>query len=323
MSRRHAPTQSGRGAAYDAALAQVYRQVEEIRGFYIHAGIYVLIISGLWVLNGFTSREWWVQWPMLGWGIGVAGHGLGVFAGRSFFGAEWEQRKVAELMARENLRIVTTEKELMHAQLRLLQAQIEPHFLFNTLANVQSLIGREPARASTMLDHFISYLRESLAASRAQTGTLAQEAALLRHYLELIQIRMGERLAFTLDIPAALANQPLAPMLLQPLVENAIRHGLEPKVQGGRLLVAARRDGGHLVLTVQDDGLGFGAQPDSAGTGVGLAHTRERLAMLYDGAASLSVADAAPGTRVVLTLPLDATATATPPPSGFEPAPAP
>lgn len=116
---------SGLGAAYDAALAHARKQVQEIRGFYIHAAIYVLVITGLWVLNALTSREWWVQWPMVGWGIGVSVHGLTVFAGRSFFGPEWEARKVAELMARENLRLVTTEKELMHAQLRLLQAQID------------------------------------------------------------------------------------------------------------------------------------------------------------------------------------------------------
>ncbi|MCA0174950.1 MAG: 2TM domain-containing protein [Proteobacteria bacterium] len=291
-------------AAYDAALAHARKQVQEIRGFYTHAGIYVLVITGLWVLNALTGGEWWVQWPMVGWGIGVACHGFSVFAGRTFFGPEWEARKVAELMARENLRLVTTEKELMHAQLRLLQAQIEPHFLFNTLANVQSLIARQPREATAMLDHFITYLRESLAASRAQTGTLAQEFALLRHYLELIQIRMGPRLAFELDLPPDLAHQPLAPMLLQPLVENAIRHGLEPKVEGGRLTVQARRGDTQVHLTVADDGLGFGIHADSAGTGLGLAHTRERLAMLYDGRATLSVTDAQPGTRVTMTLPL-------------------
>lgn len=295
---------SGLDAAYDAALAHARKQVQEIRGFYTHAGVYVLVITGLWILNAMTGEGWWVQWPMLGWGIGVASHGLSVFAGRTFFGPEWEARKVAELMARENLRAVTTEKELMHAQLRLLQAQIEPHFLFNTLANVQSLIARQPRQATAMLDHFINYLRESLAASRAQTGTLAQEFGLLRHYLELIQIRMGPRLAFELDLPAELASLPLAPMLLQPLVENAVRHGLEPKVEGGRLTVVARRSDSQLHLVVTDNGLGFGLHADSAGTGLGLAHTRERLAMLYDGRATLTVTDAAPGTRVTLTLPL-------------------
>lgn len=301
MAQTLPPT--GRGAAYDAALALARKQVEEIRAFYIHAGIYTVVIGAMWIINA-MSGAWWVQWPMLGWGVGLAVHGLSTFAGRSFFGPAWQQRKVAELMARENLRLVTTEKELMHAQLRLLQAQIEPHFLFNTLANVHSLIAREPTQAATMLDHFIAYLRESLAASRAQTGTLAQEAALLSHYLSLIQIRMGARLAYTLDVPPELGRQPLAPMLLQPLVENAIRHGLEPKVEGGHLHVAARQEADALVLTVQDDGLGFGTHADSAGTGVGLSHTRERLAMLYDGRATLTVTDAQPGTCVTLTLPL-------------------
>jgi signal transduction histidine kinase len=292
------------GAAYETALAQARKQVQAMREFYLHAAIYAIVITGLWIFNALSSKFWWVQWPTFGWGIGLAVHGMTVFAGRSFFGAEWQQRKVAELMARENLRVVTSEKERVHAQLRLLQAQIEPHFLFNTLANVHSLIERRPAEASVMLDHFIAYLRESLAASRAQQGTLAQEFALLRHYLELVRIRMGRRLAFALDLPADLAHEPLAPMLLQPLVENSVRHGLEPKVEGGRVAVQARRDGAMLVIEVHDDGLGFGAQPDSAGTGVGLAHTRERLAVLYDGRATVEVTDAQPGTRVTLRLPL-------------------
>jgi LytS/YehU family sensor histidine kinase len=213
---------------------------------------------------------------------------------------------VAELVAREKLRIVSGEKQAVQAQLRLLQAQIEPHFLFNTLATVQSQIKRSPDRAFTMLDHLIGYLRQSLTASRAEQGTLAQEFDRLRHYLALLQIRMGDRLQVSLDLDPALAERPFAPMLLQPLVENAIRHGLEPKVEGGRLSVQAAviKAGERCCITITDTGLGFGANPDSAGTGLGLSHVRERLALLYDGHAELTVTDAMPGTCITIELPL-------------------
>jgi hypothetical protein len=134
---------------------------------------------------------------------------------------------------------------------------------------------------------------------------------LLRHYLELIKIRMGERLQFGFEVDPALEAAPLAPMLLQPLVENAIKHGLEPKVEGGRVDVRIAREsgvangaGGQMRLTVRDNGLGFGEHADSAGTGVGLANLRERLAVLYDGRATLTVADASPGTEITIRVPM-------------------
>jgi sensor histidine kinase YesM len=150
-------------------------------------------------------------------------------------GRSWEERKIAEFMAREQVRTISTEKQLVEAQMRLLQAQIEPHFLFNTLANVVSLIEPAPQKATLMLEHFIAYLRASLAASRATQGTVAQEAKLLRDYLALLKIRMGDRLQYTIEVDPSLDTAPLAPMLLQPVVENAIKHGLEPKIEGGRL----------------------------------------------------------------------------------------
>ena len=190
----------------------------------------------------------WAHWPTIGWGIGLTIHGLSVFAGRSFFGAEWEEKKVEELMARENLKVVSREKQLVQAQMRMLQAQIEPHFLFNTLANIQSLIARSPDKAGLMMDNFIAYLRESLSASRSQEGTLQQEFTLLRHYLDLIKIRMADRLQYTLNLAPGLEAMPMAPMLLQPVVENAIKHGLEPKVEGGTVTVDARREGDRLLV---------------------------------------------------------------------------
>lgn len=286
---------------HDEALRRARKRVKEIRGFYIAAAAYAVVIPSLWVINIIVGKPVWAHWPMIGWGIGLTAQGLSVFAGRSFFGSEWQEKKVDEIMAREKLKVVSGEKQLVQAQMRMLQAQIEPHFLFNTLATIQGLIARSPEKANLMMDNFIAYLRQSLSASRSQEGTLKQEFDLLRHYLELLKIRMGERLRFDLDLPHDLETTPLAPMLLQPIVENAIKHGLEPKVEGGAIRVAARRDGQKMVVTVSDNGLGFA---DNAGSGVGLTNLRERLAVLYDGDATLTVADANPGTAITITVPV-------------------
>jgi signal transduction histidine kinase len=181
-----------------------------------------------------------------------------------------------ERVAQLRLRAETVERGAAEARLRLLQAQIEPHFLFNTLANLHTLIGSDPARAQKMLEHLNDYLRATLSATRRAEGTLGDEFALLRGYLEVLAIRMGPRLAFTLTLPEELSAIPIPPMLLQPLVENAVKHGLEPKIDGGRIDVSARREGGMLVITIADTGLGLNG-PSTAGTGLGLANVRERL----------------------------------------------
>ena len=221
----------------------------------------------------------------------------------------WEREKVANLeteAAQHKSRVETIERQAAQARLALLQAQIEPHFLFNTLANLHALIGAEPARAQAMLSHLNDFLRASLSAARQDRNTLAEEFALLRDYLELLSIRMGARLKFRLDLPQELAQTQVPPMLLQPLVENAVKHGLEPKVEGGEVTVVARREGGCIVLQVADTGMGFAAAATS-GTNVGLAHLRERLAAIYGGAASLGIAENAQGgVSVTLNLPLPA-----------------
>jgi signal transduction histidine kinase len=201
-------------------------------------------------------------------------------------------------------RAATLERQALDAQLRTLQAQIEPHFLFNTLANVAGLIDAQPADARRMLERLIELLRASLAASRSTTVTLGQESVLLRAYLEILAIRMGPRLRFEIDIPAELQSQVVPPLLVQPLVENAIKHGLEPTVAGGCVRVAVRAADGALRIEVADDGRGFEAT--TATTGVGLTNLRERLAALYGERARLTIEDAQPGTRVRLTLPLQA-----------------
>ncbi len=289
---------------HEEALRRARKRVKEMRGWYMSAAMYAIVTPSLWVVNLVAGGKIWAHWPMFGWGIALAIGGFSVFAGRSFFGSEWEEKKVDEIMAREKLKVVSSEKQLMQAQMRMLQAQIEPHFLFNTLATIQGLIGRSPEKASLMMDNFIAYLRQSLSASRSQEGTVKQEFDLLRHYLELLKIRMGERLQFELDVADDLGSVPLAPMLLQPIVENAIKHGLEPKVEGGLVRVSARRDGAQMVLSVADNGLGFSDHADSSGAGVGLTNLRERIAVLYDGQATLTVANANPGTEITIRVPL-------------------
>ena len=187
------------------------------------------------------------------------------------------------------------QRQAAQAQLTLLQAQLEPHMLFNTLANLRVLVGSDPQRAQAMLDHLIAYLRATLGGSRSTSHALREEFARLRDYLELMSIRMGPRLRYTLELPEELAETLVPPLLLQPLVENCIRHGLEPKLEGGSITVRARRiaaaAGAQIELTVADDGMGLGhAPPGQGGGGFGTAQLRERLANRYGGAARFELA---------------------------------
>ncbi len=189
------------------------------------------------------------------------------------------------------------------ARLKLLETQLEPHMLFNTLANLRALIGSDPARATEMLDRMIAYLRATLAASRTTTHSLSAEFDRLRDYLELMAIRMGPRLSYTLDLPPELASLPVPTLLLQPLVENSIKHGLEPKVDGGSITVRARRAGPLLTLEVNDTGVGLATAPPG-NAGFGLAQVRERLATAYGSQVAISMAaDPAGGTRASITFP--------------------
>jgi len=204
-------------------------------------------------------------------------------------------------------RAETIERQALQAQLRLLQAQIEPHMLFNTLANLQGLIAIDPQQASTMLDHLIQYLRATLSATRAETTTLAQEFEAAEAYLGLMAVRMGPRLAYRCILPAELRGARLPAMLLQPLVENAIIHGLEPKIEGGTVTVEASARAGLLEICVSDTGLGLDdTQTAAKGTGVGVTTTRERLQVLYGARANLTLIPAQPhGVLARLTLPLE------------------
>jgi sensor histidine kinase YesM len=182
------------------------------------------------------------------------------------------------------------QRSATEAQLKLLQSQLEPHMLFNTLANLRVLIGTDPARAQTMLDRLIAFLRATLAASRSGSHALTDEFARIDDYLALMAVRMGPRLDVRIELPAALRELQVPALLLQPLVENAIRHGLEPQVDGGRVEVSARRESDGLVLEVRDTGGGLSAgHPGDDGSRFGLRQVRERLAALYGERASLTL----------------------------------
>ncbi|WP_394778785.1 sensor histidine kinase [Undibacterium sp.] len=227
----------------------------------------------------------------------------------------WNKGKMAELTANaetEKARTAAIEKQAMQAQLQLLQAQIEPHMLFNTLANLQTLIGIDQARAQHMLDQLIQYLRATLSSSRADQTSLQQEFTLMKAYLELMSIRMGKRLSYTLDLPAELQTLRIPPMLLQPLVENAIKHGVEPKMEGGSVVVTARRANGSLLLEVADTGLGLpfdhttpGTDVDVVGSHIGNANVSDRILAIYGPEAAFTLeANQPAGVIARLNLPL-------------------
>ncbi|MEP7302089.1 MAG: sensor histidine kinase [Caldimonas sp.] len=218
-------------------------------------------------------------------------------------------------------REIQAENRATEAQLRLLQAQIEPHFLFNTLANVVSLMEADTARARLMLESFVDYLRASLAGLSQNAHTLGDELALVEAYMRIIEIRMEDRLHYTIDVAEGLRGLALPALSLQPLVENAIVHGLEPLISGGTIRISARREGPDLVVTVEDDGAGMSAEQAGArpvartrGSGTALANIRERLRQAHGGAAALRIESVLPhGVRASLSLPSLARDGATPP----------
>ncbi len=198
-----------------------------------------------------------------------------------------------------------TEKELTVAKLGLLHAQVEPHFLYNTLASAQLLARNDPPRADEMLGHLIHYLRHSLPRAGDETSTLDAELDRAVAYFEILKFRMGPRLQVQLDVPESLRANPLPAMMLQTLVENAVKHGLEPRIGGGTVWIRARSIGDTVAVTVADDGEGFNTGLTS-GTGIGLANVRERLRLVYGNAAALSVVANFPtGVAATITVPAE------------------
>jgi hypothetical protein len=210
----------------------------------------------------------------------------------------------------DTVRGTAADKELAVARLNLLQAQVEPHFLYNTLANAQLLTRSDPPLADQMLGNLIQYLRHSLPKAGDGMSTLGQELERTRAYLDILAIRMGARLAAHVDVDAALMAHPFPSMMLQTLAENAIKHGLEPKPGGGTVWIMARVQGGLLAVTVADDGLGLVGH--GSGSGIGLANVRERLRLGYGEAATFSIGSNFPsGVAATIRLPYQMPAEAT------------
>lgn len=252
---------------------------------------YLVVAVGatLGFLGGNLIGDAWVGAPTFGF-LDLAGHKLvtaltvtlAATVGLCFFFYSLGKSKHLQGQIDQARRAATD------ARLKLLETQLEPHMLFNTLANLRALIATDPPRALAMLDRLENYLRMTLSGSRAMAHPLSNEFDRLDDYLALMTVRMGERLRYTLELPDDLRDVPMPPLLLQPLVENAIRHGLEPCLEGGYIAVHAHREGDQVVITVSDTGVGLDTATASE-SGFGLAQVRERLATLYGDRASLDL----------------------------------
>jgi len=192
------------------------------------------------------------------------------------------------------------------SELRLLQAQVEPHFLYNTLANLRYLVQQGSPDALRMTDALIEYLRSSVPAMRVEQVSLGGEADHVGSYLQIMQLRMGHRLTYLVEVPENLRAQTIPPLVLLTLVENAIKHGIAPRIEGGNVSVTAQLEGDELIVAVEDDGVGLDGVPTaSPSSGAGLANVRDRLRLTFGDAAGLELAARTPrGTRAMLRIPL-------------------
>jgi sensor histidine kinase YesM len=210
-------------------------------------------------------------------------------------------RQVESELKKRRLVQSESEKREIEANLKLLQAQIEPHFLFNTLANVSSLIDSDPALAKKLLERLNDWLRVALVRARSHSATLGDELEMLDNYLQIMKIRFGDRLRWTIDVPENLRLLPFPPMLLQPLVENAVRHGIEPKIGGGEIGISSRFENSSFHIEVSDTGVGL---LNEEGSGSGLANVRARLNVLFGTSGRLILQDkVGGGVCAVLELP--------------------
>ena len=251
-------------------------------------------LAHLWlgVDNGVPAAWLVARWSLISLAV------VGMFytwRGAAEARARWHAETVLGLQAQQ---------QLAQMQLIALRNQIEPHFLFNTLATVRRLQRTEPNTGALVLAHFIDYLRRALPMLEQPEVPLAQELALLRAYLAVIVVRMSGRLQASIDVPAALESVALPPLALAMLVENAIKHGLAPDPQGGSLCIRGRVHEGKAEIAVEDTGVGFSAE-HSGGGGVGLANVRARLRTMYGPAGMLRLERNLPrGVRAVISVPL-------------------
>lgn len=229
---------------------------------------------------------------------------IGIFFGAIITYFFFSQEKISQTqsqMQEERIKRLDTEKKVLETHLKLLQAQIEPHFLFNSLSTVASLVDTDQEKARNMLTNLIQYLRVSLSKTRAEHTTIGQEMEMARAYLDIYKIRMGDRLQYRFQVEDGLKEQTLPPMLVQPLVENAVKHGLEPSVAGGVVTLTVGKDDAKIRVTVTDTGKGL---DQNSGAGFGLANIRDRLHSLYGKEGTLILEENSPnGLKATIEIP--------------------
>ena len=281
---------------------------------HVKGGLGICIVLGLIFGIGLSGG---INWMILGGmrAMGASAYYVRVFSYIAVFGlffsipiiyffSSREKLSASEKrIQEEKIKRLTLEKESANTTLRLLQAQIEPHFLFNTLSSIQVLMDDQPDIAREMLTHLNQYLRISLDRTRQREITLGQELELVRRYLNIVKIRMGDRLKVTIQAPEALADHPFPPLILQPLVENAVQYGIEPQVEGGEIRIAAETTPERLILTVTDTGAGLDRQSTQAG--IGINNVSQRLESLYGPQGRLQLSAHSPqGTQARVEVPL-------------------
>lgn len=214
-------------------------------------------------------------------------------AGIAFIRYWREPSQLRAYFAQQELSEAKSERHRAEAKLSMLQAQIEPHFLFNSLASVKSVIRDKPELAERTIDNLVDYLRASIPRfgedDRVQSVTIAQQIELCAKYLEVMKLRLGDRLSYSIDVSPEVADQVFPPLVITSLVENAIKHGIEPSVTGGKVTIAAHAEGRDLLVDVSDSGLGLRHQNHGVSSGLGLANIREQLAVLYGASAKLEL----------------------------------
>jgi signal transduction histidine kinase len=214
----------------------------------------------------------------------------GLFTAILFFVAR--EREAQRRLHQTRLARVEIDRQMTEARLQLLQAQIEPHFLFNSLASVKRLYEREPGEGRALLGNLREYLRVAIPSARVRETRFAEEVALARSFLAIFRVRMGRRLTIRIDVPADLEAAMIPPLMIGTLIENAIKHGIGPRASGGTVSIVARKDGELLEVAVTDDGVGFRAR---SGHGTGLANIRARLQTLFGGQGTLDLEARAEG----------------------------
>lgn len=254
----------------------------------------VLVFSTESSLSPFHLAKWVIN-------MGIGTFWIGCFTCIYFYHEE-KQYITEKRIIEERIKRINNEKMVTETYLRLLQAQIEPHFLFNTLTSILSLTDTDLQKAKKMHDNFMQYLKTTLSKTRSSVTTIAQEIELIKAYLDIFKVRMGKRLNYTIETDDEANDLPFPSMLIQPIVENAIKHGLEPKIDGGKIRIKiSKKERDRLNWEIEDTGLGMS---EKSHLGTGLSNIMERIEALYGKDGHLKIKESRPsGVKVILEVP--------------------